>query len=96
MSPEGLTFPSLQDCQAVLEGRVFVPHRLVRSLKAAARDPHGPAALKVQAETADGRALQLGLRRCRVALVPADRRAMQKRVAVAAAEEARQTRRRSG
>ena len=98
MSPEGLAFSSLQDVQAVVEGPVVVPRKLVRWLRHAATNPRAAGVLDAPSTTI-GRAHLLGVRRARVATVAADRQQWERRLAVVAAEHAaaeRQLRRRSG
>ena len=87
MSPEGLAFPSLPDVQAVVEGPVVVPRKLLRWLRQAAANPLAPAALDAPT-TVVGRAHLLAMRRARVATVAADRQQWERRLAVAAAEHA--------
>ena len=87
VSPEGLTFSSLADVQAVVEGPVLVPRKLVRWLRQVAADPRGPLGATA-ASTATGHAHLLGLQRCRVALVPEERRLMRRRLEAVAGERA--------
>jgi len=78
MSPEGLAFSSLPDVQAVVEGPVIVPRKLVRWLRQAAANPLAPAALDAP-NTTIGRAHLLAMRRARVATVAADRQQWERR-----------------
>ena len=97
MSPEGLAFSSLPDVQAVVEGPVIVPRKLVRWLRQAAANPLAPAALDAP-NTTLGRAHLLAMRRARVATVAADRQQWERRLGAGAAQQAsaeRRLRRRS-
>ncbi|PRW57101.1 hypothetical protein C2E21_3870 [Chlorella sorokiniana] len=87
LSPEGLSFSSLPDVQAVVEGPVVVPRKLVRWLRQAAANPMAPAALDAP-NTTIGRAHLLATQRARVALIAADRQQWEKRRAAVAAEQA--------
>lgn len=87
VSPEGLSFGSLAEVQAVVEGPVLVPRKLVRWLRQVAADPLGPAGATA-AITAAGQGHLLGLQRCRVALVPGERRRLQRRLEAAAGARA--------
>lgn len=97
LSPEGLPFSSLPDVQAVVEGPVIVPRKLVRWLRQAAANPLHPMALQAP-NTTIGRAHLLAARRARVATHAADRQQWERRLVVVAGEQTsaeRRLRRRS-